>query len=266
MRKIILESFLRVKLTNKYIEDNNIEIENKSNLFSVMKEVTNLKLGYFPGDDDLFYSLYNVGKSIELAEFIKKNYDIRKNAKPVLPKALTKYANESMYNKNIKSILIADADRVHIEGIKYFVDKNLDKKVTLLTENNLAYNFFKLFLDKFKNVEVIYIDSYENINIKGKYDLILSSPLFNTTKYQSSKEPEIVAIKKLLNYVSDNGQIKIIVPAKFTFGGDEYIEIRKHITDRYNVDSIHMLPEETYKPSVSIKTYILSISNIKTNY
>lgn len=57
--------------------------------------------------------------------------------------------------------------------------------------------------------------------------------------------------------------MRIIVPAKFTFSGDEYLEMRKYIVENYNVNSIYTLPEETYKPYTSIKTYIISISNIK---
>ena len=258
--------FLRVKLTNKYIQNNNIQINNKVNLFNIMKEQTNLKLGYFPGDDDLFYSLYNLGKDIDLLEFINQNYSNLKKVRPLLPKALTNYANDNMESDFTENILISDVDRINLEGIKDFVEKNINKKITLLSENNLACEFLKLFLGQFENVEVIYSHSYEKLNLKEKYDLILSSPLFNINKYETSKEPEIVAIKKLLNYISDNGQMKIIVPAKFTFGGDEYLEVRKLIVDNYNVDSIYVLPEETYKPYASIKTYILTISNIKKDY
>jgi hypothetical protein len=261
-----IREFLRVKLTSTYIYNKNIQIDDKSNLFSIMKEVTNIKLGYFPGDDDLFYFLFNIGKDIDLIEFIEENYTNLKKIKPLLPEALTKYANESMENESVKNILITDTDRINLEGIKYFVEKNMDKKITLLSEDNLACEILKLYLERSNNIEVIYVSSYENLNINEKYDLILSSPLFNTTKYESSKEPEIVAIKKLLNYISDNGHMKIIVPAKFTFAGDEHLQIRKHIIDNYNVDSIYMLPEETYKPYASIKTYIVSISNIKQEY
>lgn len=258
--------FIRIKLTSKYIKDNNIKIDGKISLFNIMKEVTNSKLGYFPGDDDLFYLLFNIGKNITLVEFIEQNYSNLKKVKPILPRALTKYAYESTSNENIKSILITDVDRINIEGIKYFVEKNIHKKITLLSENNLACEFFKLYLENFENIEVIYSPSYENLDIKEKYDLILSSPLFNISKYESCKGPEVVAIKKLLEYINDNGHMKIIIPAKFTFAGDEYLDIRKYIINSYNVDSIYTLPEETYKPYASIKTYILSISNIKKEY
>jgi len=97
--------FIRIKLTSKYIRDNNIQIDDKISLFDIMKEVTNIKLGYFPGDDDLFYSLFNIGENIELVEFIEQNYSNLKNIKPLLPRALTKYANESMLNENVKNIL-----------------------------------------------------------------------------------------------------------------------------------------------------------------
>lgn len=128
------KEFIRVKLTYNYIQEKNIQLNDISSLFDIMKEATYIKLGYFPGDDEFFYSLYNVGKDIDIIEFMKENYSDLKKIKPLLPEALTKYANESIEDETIKNILITDVDRINPIGIKEFIESNKDKKITLISE------------------------------------------------------------------------------------------------------------------------------------
>src|SRR5665648_114956 len=64
----------------------------------------------------------------------------------------------------------------------------------------------------------------------------------------------------MLEHLNEHGTLDIIVPAKITFAGMGYEKLRAYITDNFSVKSIYILPEGTFRPATSIKTYLFTIT------
>jgi len=55
----------------------------------------------------------------------------------------------------------------------------------------------------------------------------------------------------------------VVVPARITFAGGDFARLRGHIIQKYNMNSIFILPEGTFRPYTSMKTYMLNISTMR---
>ena len=75
-----------------------------------------------------------------------------------------------------------------------------------------------------------------------------------------TRDSDGIAIENMLEHLEENGTLDIIVPAKITFAGMDYKKLRSFITNNYNVKSIFILPEGTFKPATAIKTYLFTIT------
>lgn len=266
----LITLILRVHKTCKYINKNDICIDSENiieEIFNIMKEKVEPELGYFKGDRNLFYNLFKIGKDIDIIEFINYIYKSNKNKVLLTPSFLMKHISNIISNKNPKNILITDAYK-SLEHLNEIINENKDKTFTLTSQHFLAYQVLSLEFEEYENVNVIYTSMYENMNLTEKYDFIFAVPTFGR-KFEKdeqirgfiTREAEGIAVQNLLNYISENGSLFVVIPAKFTFAGDEYEKLRKYIVQNYNLESIYNLPDETFKPYSSIKSYLVSISN-----
>lgn len=273
----ITREILRVKKTKMYIEkeeNDKSKIErNPDKLFDKMKEKIEVdKLGYFPGDRDLFFKLYELGKDIDILEFIIEIYKNDRSGTIIAPRYLTDYMINLISERKPNKILITDAEK-SLVGLREVVDKFLNKRFYLTTQNLLMYEVLKLAFLEYDNVNIIHQSIYSKLFLKEKFDLILCLPIFGGKQQINElghnfivRETEGIAAENLLNFITEDGFLYIIVPAKFIFSGGNFIKLRKYITDKYNVDSIFILPEGTFRPFTGIKTYMICISNVKKNY
>jgi hypothetical protein len=261
---------LKVHKTHKYMTKNNIKVNDGCDIeetFNIMKQYVEPEIGYFKGDKNLFYNLFKIGQDIDIIEFIKYIYKNNKNKVLLTPSVLINYISNIISNNNFKNILITDAYK-SLEHLENLISKNEDKMFTLTSQHFLAYEVLKLKFENYENVNTIYTSIYEDMNLKEKYDFIFAVPTFGR-KFDKNeqlrkfiaREAEGIATQNLLNYISDNGTLCIILPAKFTFAGDEYEKLRNYIIQNYKIESIHTLPDETFKPHSSIKSYLTFISN-----
>ena len=259
---------LIVYKTNKYInekKDNNNELDIEG-IFNIMKEHIEPELGYFKGDKNLFYKLFKIGQKIDIIEFVNHIYKNNKTKVLLTPSSLVSYISDIISNKDSKNILITDAYK-SLEHIENLIINNKDKNFTLTAQHFLAYQILKSKFEDYENVKVICTSIYGEINLKEKYDIIFSVPAFGQKfdknellKDSISREAEGIATQNLLNYLSDDGILCIVLPAKFTFAGEEYEKLRNYIMRNYKIESIYSLPDETFKPYSSIKSYLTCIS------
>lgn len=266
----MMKSMLGVKKTYKYIHKNNTSVNGEYDIeetFNIMKKYIEPELGYFKGDKNLFYNLFKIGQDIDVIEFINYVYKNNRNKILLTPHSLINYISNIINDKNFKNILITDAYK-SLEHIESLISENKDKMFTLTSQHFLAYQVLKLELEDYENVNIIYASIYEDMKLKDKYDFIFAVPTFGRKFDKNEKirtfiarEADGIATQNLLNYISDSGTLCIILPAKFTFAGDEYEKLRNYIMDNYKIESIHSLPDETFKPNSSIKTYLTCISN-----
>ncbi|MFY9393713.1 MAG: restriction endonuclease subunit S, partial [Halanaerobiales bacterium] len=69
--------------------------------------------------------------------------------------------------------------------------------------------------------------------------------------------------QNLLRHLSKNGTLVTVLPAKITFSSGSEAKLREHIMTNYQLEDIYSLPEGTFRPYTSIKTYILRIGVAK---
>ena len=281
-REQLLNEILRVKLVQKELETNNeIQTTNvvgvststkkqvlssslREKLFQLMKKTTEDDLGFFPADRDDFIDIYDVLKEIDLIEFTLEIFKNDKMGTIISPIHLTTYMKNAVKDINPKKILITEAEK-HLSGLKEFIQEFNESHITLTTELKPMYLLLKLVFSSYENIKIIFESIYSDCLLDEKFDYIYTLPSFgykidNIGRSFITKDSDGIAIENMLGHLDEKGILDIIVPAKITFSGMEYEKLRSFITNNYNVKSIFILPEGTFRPSTAIKTYLFEIT------
>lgn len=281
-RNQLLNEILRVKLVQKELAQNKetpipdvtgISTSNKKQvlsssikekLFQLMKRTTEDDLGFFPADRDDFIDIYEVLKEIDLIDFTLEIFKNDKIGTIISPIHLTTYMKNLVKDINPKKILITEAEK-HLSGLSEFIQEFNESHITLTTELKPMYLLLKLVFSSYKNIRIIFESIYSDCLLDEKFDYIYTLPSFgckidNTLRSFITKDSDGIAIENMLGHLDENGILDIIVPAKITFSGQEYEKLRAFITNNYNVKSIFILPEGTFRPSTAIKTYLFKIT------
>lgn len=263
-REQLLREILRVKMTMKRLHSNP-EIQNdKEQLFQIMKETTEDELGFFPADRDDFFDISEALKKIDLIDFALEIYKHDRTGIVISPMHLTHYFNDRISFLKPKKILITEAEK-HLSGLREMIDQFKEAEFTLTTQHKPMYILLQLSFGDRRNVKIRFESIYKSCLENDKFDYIYALPDFghkadDLTKTFLTKDSDSIAIENMLDHLDESGTLDVIVPAKITFATMGYEKLRNHIADNYHVDSIYILPEGTFRPVTSIKTYLLSIS------
>jgi hypothetical protein len=233
-----------------------------------MKQSTeNTILGYFPGDKDFFNSIYKVAHNVDLIEFTLKLYQNDRFGQIFSPVYLTEYICRLADEAKAQTILITEAEK-SLLGLKNFVDKHKSSNITFTTSSALMFMMLKLGFEGYKNVSILNQSIYQELLIGTRFDFIYSLPDFSgkieslNDKFMSSR-PDIIATQNLLGQLSEKGTLVTVLPARITFSSGSEAKLREHIMTNYQLEDIYSLPEGTFRPYTSIKTYILRIGVVK---
>lgn len=273
----LIRELLRIKLTEKKLEDYDLHIKKINNesdkIFEIMKESSEEILGYFPGDRDFFLEIFQTGKDIDLLEFAIQTYRNDRTGMIIAPRHLIKYMSTIIdEQKKVNTILLTDAEK-SLMDLMDIIEKYQNIKFTLTSEHRLMYLLLKTAFEEFDNVKVIHQSIYRKLLLDDKYDLIITIPAFGM-KFDIeelsadfiTRESDGIAVENLLEYISEDGIMYTIVPGRFAFSGGSFERLRKHIINNFALHSIHNLPEGTFRPYTSIKTLLLSISGKQNGY
>lgn len=280
-REQLLNEILRVKLVQKeminkefsfpYTTDistsnkkQTLNSSTKEKLFQLMKKTTEDDLGFFPADRDDFIDIYEVLKEIDLIDFTLEIFKNDKIGTIISPIHLTTYMKNLVKDINPKKMLITEAEK-HLSGLSEFIQEFNESHITLTTELKPMYLLLKLVFSSYENIRIIFESIYSDCLLNEKFDYIYTLPSFgskidNIGRSFITKDSDGIAVENMLGHLDDNGILDIIVPAKITFAGQEYEKLRAFITNNYNVKSIFILPEGTFRPSTAIKTYLFKIT------
>ncbi|MGY0372326.1 restriction endonuclease subunit S [Clostridium sp. JNZ J1-5] len=265
-REQLLNEILRVKLTQKELQLKNKDIKDKDKLFQFMKKTTEDELGFFPADRDDFVEIYEALKEIDLIDFTLEIFKNDKMGTIISPGYLTAYIKDKTQKINPKKILITEAEK-HLAGLRGFIKEFKESESTLTTQTKQMHLLLQLAFGDYENVRIIFESIYSRCLIDEKFDYIYSIPYFggkrdNIGGQFITRDNDGIAIENMLEHLGENGILDIIVPAKITFAGMEYEKLRKFITNNYNVKSIFILPEGTFRPATAIKTYLFTFTKI----
>ncbi|MGH4120518.1 restriction endonuclease subunit S [Clostridium sp.] len=265
-REQLLNEILRVKLTQKELHLNTKVVNDKEKLFQFMKKTTEDELGFFPADRDDFADIYESLKDIDLIEVTIEIFKNDRMGTIISQSYLTTYIRNKVKMINPKKILITEAEK-HLSGLKEFIEKFTDAQSTLTTQSKQMYLLLNLAFGDYKNIGIIFESIYSDCLINEKFDYIYTIPTFggkpeNVGRKFITRDSDGIAMENMLEHLDQNGTLDIIVPAKITFAGMDYKKLRSFITNNYNVKSIFILPEGTFKPSTAIKTYLFTITKV----
>jgi hypothetical protein len=270
----IVKEALRVIRTKKYIENNQMAPtkirKDPENLFQIMKDdIESENLGYFPGDRDFFFQLFELGKDFNILDFTFETLKNNRFGTLFSPHYLNNFIFEMIGKEQVKKILITEAEKI-LPDLKNIIEKYKKQEITLTTGNFLMNEIFKTSFIDYKNVKSLYVSIYKKFLIDNKFDYIFSIPAFG---YKNSPEDiaydfissdmEGRAVENIIEYLNNQGSLCMVVPAKFTFSMGSLSRLRKWINKNFQVNFIYSLPDGTFRPYSGIKTYLLSISKQK---
>ncbi|MDD2498388.1 MAG: restriction endonuclease subunit S [Desulfitobacteriaceae bacterium] len=264
-REQLLNEMLRVKLTLRKLEKTSTIAKDKEKLFQYMKKATEDELGFFPADRDDFWDIYQALKDIDLIDFTLEIFKNDRMGTVISPLYISTYISERMKKLKPLKILITEAEK-HLAGLKEMVDQFKDSQITLTTQLKPMYILLQLAFGEKRNVKIRFESIYTGCLEYEKFDYIYSLPAFSHKPEEISKkfltrDSDGIAIENMLEHVGEAGTLDIIVPAKITFAGMGYEKLREHIIKYFNVESIYILPEGTFRPATAIKTFMLSITS-----
>jgi hypothetical protein len=264
-REQLLNEMLRVKLTLQKLEENSKIIKDKEKLFQFMKKTTEDELGFFPADRNDFIDIFDVLKDIDLIDFTVEIYKNDRMGTVISPVYLTKYISERVPQPNPPKILITEAEK-HLSGLKALVTRFSASEVVLTTQLKPMNLLLKLAFNEYPNVKIIFESIYTECLLDEKFDYIYSMPSFGYKPDELgrkflTRDSDGIAMENMLQHLNNDGTLDIIVPAKITFASLGYEKLRAYITDNFSVKNIYILPEGTFRPGTSIKTYLFTIMN-----
>ena len=262
-REQLLNEMLRVKLTLQKLEDNAKIIKDKEKLFQFMKTTTEDELGFFPADRDDFIDIFDVLKDIDLIDFTLEIYKNDRMGTVIAPVYLTKYISENIPQPCPQKILITEAEK-HLSGLKALINQFSNSELLLTTQLKAMNLLLKLAFSKYPNVKIIFESIYTECLLDEKFDYIYSMPSFGYKPDEPgrkflTRDSDGIAMENMLGHLNSDGTLDIIVPAKITFAGMGHEKLRAYITDNFSVKNIYILPEGTFRPVNSIKTYLFRI-------
>jgi len=255
---------LRVKLTLKKLEETSAFTKDKEKLFQYMKQATEDELGFFPADRDDFWDIYEALKDIDLIDFTLEIYKNDRMGTVMSPLYLSSYISERMKKLKPQKILITEAEK-HLAGLKLMVSQFKDSEFTLTTQLKPMYILLQLAFGEKRNVKIRFESIYTRCLEDEKFDYIYSLPAFGYKPEEVGKrfltrDSDGIAIENMLEHLGEAGTLDIIVPAKITFASMGYEKLREYIIKNFNVESIYILPEGTFRPATAIKTFMVTIT------
>jgi len=268
-REQLLNEMLRVKLTMKKLEEHSYIENDKEKLFQFMKKTTEEELGFFPADRDDFIGIFDVLKDIDLIDFTLEIFKNDRMGTVISPVYLTTYTSETMQKASPKKILITEAEK-HLSGLKALIRQFINSEITLTTQLKQMSLLLRLCFGEYQNVKIVFESIYTDCLKDEKFDYIYSLPTFGYKPDELgrkflTRDSDGIAMENILGHLDDPGTLDIIVPAKITFACLGYEKLRTYITDHFNIRSIFLLPEGTFRPVTSIKTYLFSVTTQMQN-
>lgn len=229
-------------------------------LFQWMKQqVGERELGHFPGDQDLFYKLYQVGKDMDLLDYaVQTIQQDRITGGIVVPTSIVDRFIGMCERNLYRSLLIAEVEK-YLRGL---AETRLYEKsfaITLLTESYMIAKLLRTYFEAYSNVQIIQGSIYQPLPLQEKFEAILTIPNFglkmDDVNDATIRDSEGVAVNHLTPLLQDTGRISVTFPPRIMFQSGSIAKWREQTNESYPVQSIYMLPDGLFRPYTSVKTY-----------
>lgn len=262
-RDQLLREAVRVVQTRKSLELQgaaHTSILEPEMLFQWMKQYAGEReFGHFPGDRDLFYRLYQVGKDMDLLDYAVQTIQQDRITGGIVVHTSIVERFKDMCERNLyRTLLLAEVEK-YLRGL---AETRLYKQsftITLLTESYIIAKLLKTYFEAYPNVNIIQGSIYQPLPLQEKFDAILTIPNFglkmDDVEDASIRDSEGVAVNHLLPLLRDTGRISVTFPPRMMFQSGSIAKWRELTNESYPVQSVHMLPDGLFRPYTSVKTY-----------
>ena len=217
-----------------------------------------------PGDGtdlEKQHKFYETVESFHNFEELIKDKENETNHRGTLIPALKREMFKDI-NADVKSILITEGE-AFVPSIGELVSTRTHCNFTITAEHENAWAFHEA-LDRYKNVQIIDTSIYKRDFITQKFDLILAVPVFGGRELSEKsdflcREYDLIALENLLAYLTEKGQLTIVIPSRITFSHSSEIKaLRDLIEGSYKLEEISELPSAAIN-GTSMTTDLLRI-------
>jgi hypothetical protein len=248
----------------KQLQENPDMSLNQEKLFQLMKKSTEKELGFFPADREDFAAFFAALKDIDLLDFVLEISKNDRSSTIIVPLSLTEFITDRMAKLQPEKVLITEAEK-HLAGLREMLQGLQAAQFTLTAQSKFMQILLQLAFAEYKNVQIRLESIYTECLQAEKFDYIFTLPAFGQKAEESgiaflTTDSEGIALENMLAHLQVRGTLDIVVPAKLTFAGSDYAKLRTYIAEKYQPESIYLLPEGIFRPLTAVKTYLLSIS------
>lgn len=260
----LIDLLCRVVMTKQTLGDK----DNEANIvYRTMQEVS-VSLPRFPGDAELFFSIYRVLSKIDERGILSFMKIVSEGRELYVPNVLTDKFSEYV-DADVSSILVTECEQ-YGPALFDLIESHPKIEFSLTTRQAIKAELLSLVYGRLKNVKIISADIYSYGFTNEKFDLIFCIPVFGgrmlvTGEDFISREPDLIAVQNLLYHINMDGNLVMVLPAKITFGGGSTASLREYIESNYKIKEISVLPACLFMPCTSIRTYLFVFSTGKTD-
>ena len=248
----------------------------KKNISEVPKEdVCKAIISLYKGNDknediiEIYYKIYIIFDSLNKKEILEV-LDIVRWKEPKIG------ANITIPNAILETMLDIkkdNSDILLIEIEKFgsylydFIKNNQKNNFSISCKNENNISFYRMIFD-FNNVSFLYGKIDDEKFTTMKYDYIISFPPIGVKNKNNkgliSSDVSLAYAQSLLYRLKNDGALRIILPAKVGFAGNDVNDFREFIGSNYKINSIYLLTSNVFKPYMSINTYYMEFTTGKT--
>ena len=256
----IIDNLYRVLKTKEIVGD---EETHPDQIYAVMQNETEYKVGRFPGDASLFYRVYRVLSSFDTHGILYLLNATNGGRELMVPPVLVDKFAEQITGET-RSVLVTECEKYGL-ALYDIIARNPDVRFVLTCQRELQKEILSTVYQGLDNVQLLLADIYRYGFIHERFDLIFSVPVFGGRLLIEgedfiSREPGMIATQNLLYHLNLDGKLLIVLPAKITFAGGSVAALRNYIHNNYKIQEISALPAGLFIPYTSIRTYFFTFS------
>lgn len=233
-------------------------------LYAKMQKETGERLGYFQGDPAWFAELYRVGENIDLVEALTELFQHDRTGVMVCESPLTDYLLEQIIPPRFHTVLVAEAHKL-LPDLIYWRQVCLDKEMVFTAQEKWQAELLRFLFRHDPLVQVHHLSIYHPLEFDQDFDYILAIPAYGMKMEVENdafftRESEGIAVQNLLDFLSGQGEMAVVVPSRFTFSGAGFRKLREWILRHAFLSRITSLPEGLLKPYKGIRSYLLTLT------
>ena len=256
----IIDNLYRVLKTKEIVGGGETDADQ---VYAVMQNETEYKVGRFPGDAVLFNRVYRVLSSLDIHDVFHLLNAANGERELMVPSVLIEKFAEQITDET-RTILVTECEKYGLPLYDVILH-NPDVRFVLTCQRELQKEILSTIYQELDNVQLLLADIYRYGFVHERFDLIFSVPVFGGRLLIEgedfiSREPGMIATQNLLYHLNLDGKLLIVLPAKITFAGGSVAALRNYIHNNYKIQEISALPAGLFVPYTSIRTYFFTFS------